>query len=258
MNKKYLSQNWLSDIDSLEAMIRAGEVMRDDVVLEIGPGPGTLTELLTQRAKHVIAVEFDEVLAENLHRIVPAINLEVHHADILNFDFSDLHDFKVVANIPYHITAKIIQRFVTSKNPPSLLALLVQKEVAQRVVATPGAMSVLAVSVQLYADVEALEVVPAELFTPPPKVDSQILQIRMRDEPRFDVNETLFFRLVKAGFGERRKKLVNSLAGGLQLQKKEVEKLLVSSKIELSSRAQELSIESWYDLYTNYATHSQR
>ncbi len=254
MNKKTLSQNWLNDQLSLEAMVLAGEVMRDDVVLEIGPGPGALTEHLVKAAKNVVAIEFDRTLAENLHRVVEANNLEVHHADILSFDTSVMpKHYKVVANIPYHITAKIVQHFIQSENKPAVMAMLVQKEVAERIAAGPGAMSILAISVQMLAEVQKKETVKAELFTPPPKVDSQILQLRLRDKPLFEVEEQLFYKLVKAGFGERRKKLVNSLAGGLHLEKSYVLELLNAASVDESARAQDLSLDMWYTLYTKYA-----
>ena len=148
----------------------------EDVVLEIGPGVGTLTELLVQRAKQVIAVEFDEKLASDLPKIRPETNLKVVQQDILSFNLTTLPaDYKVVANIPYYLTSNLIRVLSESSNPPSKVALLVQKEVARRVVARPGAMSLLSVTAQYYWEASTGMVVPAKLFTPPPKVDSQIL-----------------------------------------------------------------------------------
>lgn len=249
--KKSLGQHWLDDEISLEAMCQAAEVSADDVVLEIGPGLGTLTELLIERAREVVAVEFDPALAASLPARFDAPNLRVVQQDILSYDFTQLPpDFKVVANIPYYLTSNLIRVLSESPNRPSVAVLLVQKEVAQRVVAEPGDMSVLSVTAQYYWQVGVGPIVPAELFTPPPKVDSQILILQRRDTPVFpDVDPKQFFRLVKAGYGERRKKLRSSLSGGLHLSKPDAEALLVKANIDPNLRAQALSLDDWYRLY---------
>lgn len=248
---KSLGQHWLQDDDSLDAMADAVQVQPEDVVLEIGPGPGTLTEKLVARAAKVIAVEFDQNLARELPARVQAQNLQVISQDILQFDFTSLPaGYKVVANIPYYLTSNLLRTMCESSNPFSQAALLIQKEVAQRVCAKPGAMSLLSVSVQFYCTASLDKLVPAELFTPPPKVDSQILQLTFRETPLFtDVDTKRFFRLVKAGFAQRRKTLLNSLSGGLHLSREQTTELLQSSNIEPTTRAQALSLDQWHELY---------
>lgn len=252
--KKSLGQHWLNDEDSLLAMCDAVQVAPADTVLEIGPGPGTLTEKLITRAKQVVAVEFDETLAEQLPSRVPATNLQVINQDILRFDFTSLpHPYKVVANIPYYLTSNLLRVMCESSNPFERAALLIQKEVAERVVARPGTMSLLSVSVQFYCEASLGLLVPAELFTPPPKVDSQILILTYRTQPLFtDVDTKRFFRVVKAGFSQRRKTLHNSLSGGLQISRDEAATLLQSANIPPTTRAQELSLEQWHELYLAY------
>ena len=157
--------------------------------------------------------------------------------------------YKVVANVPYYITSKIVQLLMTSTNKPSIAVLLVQKEVAERLAATPGDMSILALSAQVFAEVSLGELVPAEYFTPPPKVDSQVVVMRSRLTPLVAPDqEKAFFRIVKAGFSAKRKKLRSSLAGGLGIEKSEVENLLKSADISPDARAEDLSIEQWQKL----------
>jgi len=252
--KKSLGQHWLNDEDSLLAICDAAKVTQDDVVLEIGPGPGTLTEKLVTRARQVVAVEFDEALAEQLPTRVRADNLQVTTQDILKFDFTSLpHPYKVVANIPYYLTSNLLRVMCESSNPFERAALLIQKEVAERVVAKPGAMSLLSVSVQFYCEASLGPLVPAELFTPPPKVDSQVLVLAYRSQPLFkNVDTKRFFRVVKAGFSQRRKTLHNSLSGGLQISRDAAAALLQAADIPPTTRAQELSLEQWHALYLAY------
>ena len=247
---KSLGQHWLTDESALAAMCDAADVGKNDTVLEIGPGVGTLTSHLVRRAREVIAVEFDGVLAMELPFRVPDENLEVIQADILRYDLSALTPgYKIVANIPYYLTSNLLRVISESSNPPSHVALLVQKEVAERVTAKPGDLSVLGVSVQFYWEVSLGRLVPAELFTPPPKVDSQILILTRRSAPLFpDVDPKHFFRLVKAGFSNRRKTLHNSLAAGYHIDKNKAKSILESADIDPGSRAQELSLEQWYAL----------
>jgi 16S rRNA (adenine1518-N6/adenine1519-N6)-dimethyltransferase len=252
--KKSLGQHWLTDPTTLEAMCSAVNVNDADTILEIGPGLGTLTELLVANAKQVVAVEFDKKLAEELPTRVSAANLEIVSQDILSFDLTKLpKGYKVVANIPYYLTSNLIRVLSESTNPPVAVALLVQKEVAERVVAHPGDMSLLSVSAQYYWEVVLGPVVPAELFTPPPKVDSQILVLTYRMTPLFkDVDTKLYFRIVKAGYAGRRKTIHNSLSAGLQLSKPEAAELLAAANIAPNLRAQNVDLEGWYRLYTVY------
>lgn len=250
--KKSLGQHWLNDERALTAMCDAAEVTPADTVLEIGPGPGALTTLLVERAAQVVAVEFDENLTRELPTRVPAKNLNVVHHDILTFDLTTLPaGYKVVANIPYYLTSNLVRVLSESANPPAHAVLLVQKEVAERVAAKPGDMSLLSVSAQFYWEVSLGQVVPAELFTPPPKVDSQILSLRYRQEPLFpDIDPRDFFRVVKAGFSQRRKTILNSLSAGLHLSREQTRQLLEHADIAPTTRAQNLSLHDWYRLAT--------
>jgi 16S rRNA (adenine1518-N6/adenine1519-N6)-dimethyltransferase len=249
--KKSLGQHWLDDDDALLAMVDAVAVQDTDTVLEIGPGLGTLTKHLVDRAKDVIAVEFDTDLAGNLAKRVQNENLTVVHEDILNFDFASVAaPYKVVANIPYYLTSNLIRVMSESTNPPAAAAILIQKEVAERVCAKPGDMSILSVTAQYYWEVSLGRLVEAELFTPPPKVDSQILVMQYRQEPLFeDVETKKFFRLVKAGFSQKRKTLQNALSGGLSIGKDQAKEMLDAADIPVNTRAQALSLDDWYALY---------
>lgn len=251
--KKSLGQHWLRDAVSLRAIVAAAGLTADDTVLEIGPGPGALTKLLVERVEHVVAVEFDDKLARDLPARMAAKNLKVMHADILRFNLTALPPgYKVVANIPYYLTSNLIRVLSESANPPAVAALLLQKEVAERVAAGPGDMSLLSVTAQFYWQVTLGRVVSAGLFTPPPKVDSQILILRCRARPLFsDVDPKQFFRLARAGFAQRRKTLLNSLSAGLQLDRQTAGQLLQTAGIPPSTRAQALSLEQWHSLYQN-------
>ncbi|MBI4100917.1 ribosomal RNA small subunit methyltransferase A [Candidatus Microgenomates bacterium] len=259
--KKSLGQHWLFDQATLKKIVAAGEITKKDTVLEIGPGRGSLTKLLLKQAKIVIAVEKDRQLAARLTRSdlvqdrILHKKLEVVGGDILQFDLGRLpKGYKVVANIPYYLTSKLLRRLLEDINPPSVMALLVQKEVAERIVARPGQMSVLAVSVQYYGTAEIVGMVPKELFKPAPKVDSAIIKIKRRVAlPHSPADSKKFFRLVKAGFGERRKQLKNSLAGGLRLSLDQAVNNLRSAGINPAVRAQELSLADWRNLYQQIA-----
>ena len=249
-NNKSLGQHWLRDRETLAHIADCAELNSSDTVLEIGPGLGTLTCEILRKAGRVVAVEFDGELARKLPGQFPGTKLEVITGDILKFDLSTMPtDYKVVANVPYYITSKIVQTLMTDANKPSIAVLLVQKEVAQRLAAKPGQMSILAISAQLFADVTLGDKVPAALFTPPPKVDSQVVILKTRQTPFLtDVNEADFFRVVKAGFSAKRKKLRSSLSGGLKMSKPEVEAILGQVGISPDSRAETLDLDSWVRL----------
>lgn len=249
--KKSLGQHWLNDPLALEAITEMAEIHSSDTVLEIGPGLGSLTHYLVRQARHVVAVEFDKTLALTLPQKIGAQNLTVVQADILKFDLNSLPaSYKVVANIPYYLTSNLLRVLSESNNPPHLMVLLVQKEVAERICAGPGQMSVLSVSVQLYYNCELGLVVPAEKFDPPPKVDSQTVILRYHAKPLFhDLDTQVFFRLVKAGFSSRRKKLRGSLAAGLHLSKDQADALLARAGIDGNLRAQNLSLDDWHKIY---------
>ncbi len=221
--------------------------MPTDTVLEIGPGTGTLTTYLVRQSKHVVAVEFDHTLAQRLPRNITAPNLEVVEQDILSFNLNLLPaGYKVVANIPYYLTSHLIRVLSESANPPQTAVLLVQKELAQRVAAAPGQMSLLSVTAQFYWHVSLGQVIPKALFIPPPKVDSQILVLNRPTQPLWPgVDSKAFFRLVKAGFANRRKTVSNSLAAGLRLPKSAANELLGQAGLNPGSRPQELALQDW-------------
>ena len=245
--KKSLGQHWLKDPDILADIAEAAELTGDDVVLEIGPGLGTLTSRLLARANSVTAVEFDADLARKLPGQFPGKKLTVVNQDILQFDLNQLpKNYKVVANVPYYITSKIVEKLMTAENKPSIAVLLVQKEVAERIAAEAGNMSILSVSVQIFAEAELDIEVPSQFFTPPPKVDSQVVVLRTRNNPLITPEDQRdFFRIVKAGFSAKRKKLRSSLSGGLGIDKSVAEELLKNAGISPDARAEDLAIEDW-------------
>lgn len=247
--RKSLGQHWLNDEASLLAMLAAAEVSSSDIVLEIGPGLGSLTRQLVKVASKVIAVEKDEILAVSLTERFASANLQVTSGDILEFDFASLPaGYKLVANIPYYLTSNLIRVLSETSNPPSTATLLVQKEVAERLAASPGQMSILAVSAQFYWEVSLDRIVKAELFEPPPKVDSQIVSLVRRPEPVFNVDEKQFFRLVKAGFSQKRKTLTNNLAASYQMDKSLAASTLEAAGINPTARAQTLALADWENL----------
>jgi 16S rRNA (adenine1518-N6/adenine1519-N6)-dimethyltransferase len=249
--KKSLGQHWLRDEESLKEIVKEANISKEDTVLEIGPGLGTLTKHLVTHSKKVIAIEFDEVLSNRLKSEIPNLNLVVRHQDILKYDLNQLPlDYKVVANIPYYITGSILRLFTDSTNLPTQMTLLVQKEVAERIAAKPGEMSVLAVAAQLEYEVKLGKVIEAEKFTPPPQVDSQVIILKKRHKPLFlYLDKKSYMRVVKAGFSARRKKLRSSLSAGLVMEKNDVDEILKKSKISGDLRAQELSLTDWYKIY---------
>jgi len=249
--KKSLGQHWLNDDTSLEAMCDLAGVKQGDTVLEIGPGHGSLTSKLLDRGVSVVAVELDASLAGGLEKKFGGLPFILNKLSILDFDFSSMpKDYKIVANIPYYLTAHLLRMLSETQHKPSVAVLLVQKEVAERVTANAGDLSVLALLVQFYYEPSLGQVVPADLFSPPPKVDSQILVLKRMASPVLaDVDTKQLFRLISAGFGERRKKLRSSLAGGLHKSKPEIESLLNKAGIDPNLRAQELTFEQWHKLY---------
>ena len=227
--------------------MESGDIKPGDTVLEIGPGLGTLTVKLLAKANKVIAVEIDESLATKLAQTLTQDNLEIINQDILGFDLDSLpKGYKVVANIPYYITSKIVKFLMSAQNRPDVVVLLTQKEVAERIAAKPGKMSILAVSTQIFAEPDLGVVVLPEMFTPPPKVDSQVVILHTRSKPLMsDENMKAFFRVVKAGFSAKRKKLRTSLAGGLRMSKPEAERLVEAANIDPNARAETLSMSDW-------------
>lgn len=260
--RKSLGQHFLLDESHLARIVAAAELTAQDVVLEVGPGPGPLTERLAAHAAHVIAVEADPHLVDFLRtRLSHHTNVHLIHADILHFDPCTLSPllpptptpqlpppYKTVANLPYYITSAVLRHLLEAACPPELMVVTVQREVAERVVAHPPDMSLLAVSVQLYAQAEIVGRIPAGAFYPPPQVESAILRLHRRPAlavPLTPDEVARFFSVVRAGFGQKRKQLRNSLAGGLGQPAAVVGRALAQADIDGRRRAETLTLEEW-------------
>jgi 16S rRNA (adenine1518-N6/adenine1519-N6)-dimethyltransferase len=279
-------QNFLIDDFVLQDIVAAAAITSQDVVLEIGPGIGNLTRLLCERAGFVLSVEKDPKFLPILKAIKKDYpnNFRFEIADVLEYGFQSFFknssrpplqqrgggsadtsqnrgaplfskegvggvNYKVVANIPYFITGKILQMFMTAKFKPTSVTILTQKEVAQNIVAMPGKLSVLAISVQLFGTPKIIQIVLAKSFYPAPKVDSAIVKIDLFKKPKFVLaDEKKFFKIVKACFAGKRKQIHNTLVNNLGLEKNKVLEILSSLKIKPEARPQELSIEKWIEL----------
>ena len=250
---KSLGQNFLQDPLALEKIASAAEIESTDSVLEIGPGLGSLTRYLAVSAKEVVAVELDEKLIPPLKVVIaPYPNIRLIHGDILEFSPSELVNqpgYLVVANIPYYITSAIIRHLLENEPKPRRIVLTIQKEVADRICANPGDMSLLALSVQVYGKPRIAARIPAGAFFPAPKVDSAVLCLDVYPEPQIK-NELLetFFKLIKAGFSQKRKTLRNSLSSGLHISPTNAADLLTKANIDPQRRAETLSIPEWQSL----------
>ncbi len=252
--KKYLGQHFLRSDPALKAIADAGEVGRQDVVLEIGPGEGALTLKLLQKAGKVFAVEKDiQLVAMLQEKFSTEINngeLEVLHTDIRNFDpakeFTD-KEYKLIANIPYYITGEILRMFLETKKQPEKMVLLIQKEVAQRIMARDGKESILSISIKAYGTPKIIKTVKAGSFHPAPKVDSAILAIEKISKDKFHaagVSEKSFFEVVKKGFSSKRKKLSSNMDVGKEKWTEIAGKL----KIREDIRAENVSLEEWFEI----------
>lgn len=247
--KKALGQHWLHDKSSLKSMVQSAHVSANDIVLEIGPGTGLLTDQLAQTGAKIIALEYDKQRYNQLiQKYKNTHNIQVIYGDIRKFDFNSLpKSYKIVANIPYYLTTNLLRLLVDTKNKPQLAVLLVQKEVAQRVVASAGNLSQVAIFTQIYYLTKLGKIVPAQLFVPPPKVDSQIIILQKWPEPLIKTNE-YFTKVIKAGFSQKRKKLITSLADGLGISKQQIKQSMLQANVNLDVRAQELSLDQWQKL----------
>jgi len=249
--RKSLSQNFLTDPDALDAIVDAAELVAADRVVEVGPGLGVLTRRLLAAGASVMAVELDPRLAEYLRRELYGIEgFELIEADALSLHPRELfpgEPIKVVANIPYHITSPLLHAFLEGDRPPDLTVLLVQLEVAERVAAAPGKMSYLSVFAQNIASVEVVARVPAGAFEPAPAVDSAILRLRRRPEPVVPVGDGRepFYRVVQAGFRQRRKQVHNGLGRELPVEREVVEAALTACGVDGERRPQTLRVEEW-------------
>lgn len=254
---KSLGQNFLQDESALEAIVAAAEIQKTDFVLEIGAGLGSLTRYLAVAAREVIAVELDGRLLQPLQAILaPHGNVRIVHGDILKLAPDELiaeQEYVVVANIPYYITSAVIRHLLESKAKPRRIVLTIQKEVAERICAEPGDLSLLALSVQVYGEPRIAARIPAEAFFPNPNVASAVLCVDIFPSPRVGQDLIgLFFKLTKAGFSQKRKMLRNSLSAGLHISPAQAEELLLRAGIEPRRRAETLSIEEWQSLIEKY------
>jgi 16S rRNA (adenine1518-N6/adenine1519-N6)-dimethyltransferase len=265
--KKSLGQNFLIDSAHRARIVAAADLTRHDAVLEIGAGDGSLTALIAAEAGRVVAVELDRRLIPVLQkRFASQPHVKVIHGDILEMEIGELmrqtgpecvsdppretaaatFHFKVIANLPYYITATVIRKLLESANPPGLLVLTVQREVAERIVASPPRMSLLAVSVQYYCTAQVVDRIPAEAFHPPPKVDSAALRLFRRCEPLFSgLAAEDFFRVVRAGFCQPRKQLRNALALGMGVSPAQAIAWLQAAEVSPQRRAESLALDEW-------------
>ena len=264
--KKRLGQHFLIDEAVLECILSAAELSPEDIVVEVGPGLGILTEELAKRGAKVIAVELDSKLVDILRkRLVPFPNVKIIHADILkvaprqllqnNLTASELaQGYKVIANLPYYITSPVLRHFLEAQPRPSEMVITVQKEVGEAIAATPGKMSLLSVKTQFYSKPTIISYVPAASFYPPPKVNSVILRLDIYSRPPIEVSDVAsFFDIVIHGFSSPRKQLRNSLAHSLEMPPSQVTLLLGKAGIEAKRRAETLSLEEWRELWKIFA-----
>lgn len=249
--KKGLGQNFLVDRAALGRIVAAADLTPDDAVVEVGAGLGTLTRPLAEQAGRVVAIELDDRLIDILHaRLADLPNVEIVHGDVLQMsDAFPRHRYKVVANLPYYITSAVLRRFLERKPRPRLMVVTVQREVAQRIVARPGEMSMLAVSVQFYGRPHIVARLKAGAFYPPPKVDSTVVRVDVGEHPVVTlpdgVDEVTFFRVARAGFAQKRKTLRNSLSAGLGLPRTRVEEALARAGVDARRRPQTLGLQEW-------------
>lgn len=250
--KKSLGQNFLADPQILSRISSAADLDHEDEILEIGPGLGSLTKHLAPHVKRVVAVELDERLIPILNDQLAAFeNVELVHADILELDLAEYFDsnYKVVANVPYYITGAILRHILSSNHKPSIMVLTVQEEVAERMAARPGQMSILSTTVQMYAQVEVLFNIKAGAFWPRPDVDSAVVLLSLYEIPVVKPeDEEGFLRLVKLGFSQKRKQLQKNLRA-LGYSRKELMSSLAQVGVDGRRRAETLSIEEWLEVY---------
>lgn len=252
---KALGQNFLHDRKIVRRIADTAELTSDDLVVEIGPGLGILTDELAKRAGEVIAVELDSRLAEHLRDRLDPAKVRVVEADILQVDLAELtggRPYQVVANLPYSVAAAVLQHLLESEARPERLVVMVQREVAERIVARPPAMSILAVAVQFFGTPSIAFRIGGGAFIPPPRVESAVLRIDVHPSvPLAGDARRAFFRLVRAGFSQRRKRLANAVSDGLRVPKPEVETRLRAAGFDPDRRAETLSVSDWLRVFDN-------
>lgn len=250
---KALGQHFLHDPKIVRRIADLAGLTPDDLVVEIGPGLGFLTRELAAHAGKVIAIELDVRLADYLRRRFASTNVEIVHGDALMVDYAGLtggRPYQVVANLPYSVATAIIERLLSDHHPPERLVVMVQREVAERLAARPPDMALLSVAAQFYATPRIAFRIGAGAFVPPPKVESAVIVLERREKTPLPREEhARFFRVVRAGFAQRRKRLANALAAGLGLPKEAVESALATASIDPARRAETLEVEEWLRLY---------
>lgn len=250
---KRLGQNFLVDTQSLKKIVEVAGIGVGDVVLEIGPGLGSLTRYLALAARQVVAVELDDRLLPPLEESMrPYSNTRIVPGDILKLPVDELigePGYVVVANIPYYITSAVIRHLLAARQRPRSLTLTVQREVAERICAEPGEHSLLSLSVQVYGEPRIRARIPSSAFHPAPRVESAVVHVSLWPEALVsEKDEALFFRLLRAGFSQKRKNLRNSLAGGMAWEKEKTGATLEAAGIDPTRRAQTLSVVEWQGL----------
>ncbi|MBU1178540.1 ribosomal RNA small subunit methyltransferase A [Patescibacteria group bacterium] len=260
---KRLGQNFLIDQSVINKMVAAADIQADDTVLEIGPGLGVLTEAIANRAGRVLAVEKDRRLISHLRaRFRQQKNIEIVEQDIFKLDFIKNglrdHSYKVVANLPFYITSHFMRFILESEQKPSELVLIVQKEVAQRVVAEPGSHSLLSLSVQFYGQPKIISIIDRRSFYPAPEIEAAILKISLLEKPRVTTSDPdEFFQTLRVGFSSRRKQLHNNLSAGWKISNREAQKILTAAGINHTRRAETLSLKEWEKLYCYVVIHKR-
>ncbi|NTU70027.1 ribosomal RNA small subunit methyltransferase A [bacterium] len=245
-----LGQHLLIDKNVLNKIIDVAKIKKTDIILEIGPGTGNLTSYLLEKAKKVIAVEKDRDAVKYLKVFILDKNLLVLEDDILKFNIEKeiKGRYKVVANIPYYLTGNLIRTLLERKNKPISIIILVQKEVALRIISQPPNANILSNSVQLYGKPEIIQEVSRKAFSPRPRVESAILEIKDIKTPK-DIIEKKFFQIVKVAFSSPRKKMISNISSGLGINKEIVKKAVLSLGFSEGARSQELTVNNWKDLY---------
>ncbi len=251
--KKRLGQNFLHDLGVLSKIMETSELSEKDTVVEIGPGRGFLTDELVKKAGHVIAVELDDDLIPGLKAgYLTNKNFTLVHQDALTF-VPPSEPYKLIANIPYYITSPILNHFLieqfTDGNPPTLLVIMVQKEVAEKIVAKKGKHSVLSLQVHLFGDPEMVCIVPKQAFRPVPQVDSAVIKIRVRPEPAIKGDLKKLIWLFHISFAQKRKKLTNNLSAALRKPTTEIRDILTKLEINPDTRAEDLTLPEWQRLF---------
>lgn len=259
--RKGLGQNFLVDPAALKRIVAAADLSKDDIVVDVGAGVGTLTRPLAEHSGRVLAVELDDHLVAILREEMADLpNVQIIHGNILKLPDLDLCNlgYKVVANLPYYITSAVLRHFLARAPRPRLMVVTVQREVAERIVATPGQMNLLAVSVQLYGQPRIVGRIGASSFYPAPSIDSSVVRIDVSEQPTVvlaaGVDQKLFFRVARAGFAQKRKTLRNSLSAGLHLAPALVEEALGQAGIDPRRRAQTLSLPEWANAVARLAS----